>query len=446
MKWFVGAFLFLLAALLLQSGLLAYAMYVLLAVMLLSRLLARTTLVQIRAERLPMEEAAEIDDVMRVEVVVKNRGALIVPWILLEDILPRMALEQRPPRLKVRGKRLLLKTLRPGAEFTISYKVECLMRGYYQIGPLVLESGDLFGLHRRFRVEAPPHYLMVYPRVVGLQGYDLASRRPIGDVQLVHRLFEDPTRTAGVRPYMAGDPLNRVHWRATARTGALHSKIYEPSTLAGVTLVLDFHSDSYPRRGEPHRSELAVTTVVSLANAVFEMGQQVGLISNGQDAAERIRIEGWDRAYRTRSAARDKAAMHEHNDNLAPVQVETRRGVEQFDRIRAALARLELADGLSTAALISECSSRMPRDATVVCVLPVVVLETAMALGNLRRAGYAVSVVLVIPDPDALEKSYGRLLAEGIRDIRTLNSEQELPEFCREQVGWVTPYQVEVSG
>ena len=40
MKWFLGAILLLLAALVLQSGLLAYAMYVLLAVMLVSRVLA----------------------------------------------------------------------------------------------------------------------------------------------------------------------------------------------------------------------------------------------------------------------------------------------------------------------------------------------------------------------------------------------------------------------
>ena len=55
-----------------------------------------------------------------------------------------------------------------------------------------------------------------------------ASTASLGSVvsaaQLVHRLYEDPTRISGVRPYEAGDPLNRVHWRATARTGALHSK------------------------------------------------------------------------------------------------------------------------------------------------------------------------------------------------------------------------------
>src|SRR5262249_60023630 len=95
------------------------------------------------------------------------------------------------------------------------------------------------------------------PKVVPLVGYDLASRRPIGDVRLTHRLYEDPTRIAGVRPYEAGDPLNRVNWRATARTGLLHSKVYEPSTLARATILLDLHPARYPARGQPARAPVA---------------------------------------------------------------------------------------------------------------------------------------------------------------------------------------------
>ncbi len=444
MKWWLGAGLLLLAALLLQSGLLAYAMYVLLAVMLVSRLLARSWVTRVHATRSFLEPTAEVGDEVRVVVRIKNSGVLPVPWILLEDLLPARALTQRPPRLKVRGKRIQLKMLRPGAEISVKYHLKCLMRGYHQVGPMMLESGDLFGLHRRYRIDAEPKYLLVYPRVVGLQGYDLASRRPIGDVQLVHRLFEDPTRNAGVRTYQPGDPLNRVHWRATARTGTLHSKIYEPSTLAGATLVLDFHKGSYPKRGEPHRSELAVTATVSLANAVFELGQQVGLVTNGRDAAERIRVEGWDKEYRTRTGARRQTEMLEESDRLEPMIVETRRGAEQFHRIRETLARLELTRGLTFAELLMETSSRLPRDATVVCVLAEALEETAFALGNLRRSGFAVSVIFIWPDESVLEKSYGRLLSEGVRDIRILKSEAELPELCQQQVGRATPYVLEM--
>src|SRR5260221_572252 len=84
-----------------------------------------------------------------------------------------------------------------------------------QSGPLLMEGGGLFGLPRRHRVETEPAFLTISPKIVPLTGYDVASRRPIGDVRLSLRLFEDPTRIAGVRPYELGDPLNRVHWRAT---------------------------------------------------------------------------------------------------------------------------------------------------------------------------------------------------------------------------------------
>ena len=444
MRWYIGAALLLLAALVMQSGLLAYSMYVLLAVLIITRLLARSWINNLSATRAVTgpegksrpnnpSTLAEIGDKATVTVTIRNAGHLPVPWVLLEDLLPREALTQRPPRFEIKGKRLQIKTLGAGKEITLKYQLTARMRGYYQIGPLVMETGDLFGLHRRYCVDAEPHYLLVYPRTVPLEGYDLASRRPIGDVRLVHRLYEDPTRIVGIRPYEAGDPLNRVHWRATARTGQLHSKIYEPSTLAGATLVVDFHAAGYHRRGEPFRSDLAVTAAASLANAVYQMGQQVGLVTNGRDAAERVRLEGWKGDHRTRQAARQTASMVDQIERLQPVVVETRRGAEQLLRIRETLARIELTDGLTLAELVVETSNRMPRDATVVAVLPNVPVETALALGTLRRLGFAVTAILVMLDVEPFEKGFGRLRAEGITDIRNLRDETGLVALCQQQ-------------
>jgi uncharacterized protein (DUF58 family) len=221
----------------------------------------------------------------------------------------------------------------------------------------------------------------------------------------------------------------------------LHSKVQEPSTLAGATILLDFHKAGYHQRGEPFRSELAVTTAVSLANAVWEMGQQVGLVTNGRDAADRIRVEGWhNQDPRTRQAARS-AAMSEESQRLQPLIVPTRRGSEQLQRIREVLARVELTDGLSFDSLVLESAHRLPRDATVLAVLPEVTVEAAVTLGSLRRRGLAVSVVLVQLDEDGLERAYGRLLAEGIRDLRHLSDEAELPDLCRNQVQRAMPYE-----
>jgi uncharacterized protein (DUF58 family) len=324
---------------------------------------------------------------------------------------------------------------------TLNYRLHFAMRGYYQVGPLVLETGDLFGLHRRFRIVTEPVYIMVYPKVVPLPGYDLASRRPIGEIRLTHRLFEDPTRIAGVRFYQPGDSLNRVHWSATARTGVLHSKVYDASTIAGATILLDFHLASYPARNEPIRSELAVTTVLALANAVSLMGQPVGLITNGRDAADRIRLR--DEMTRqqagpqaNRTATHQLSAMREHDDRLRPLIVPPGRGPESFSRIREVLARVELTDGLSFDQLLIEAEPRLPRDATVVAVLASVTPAMAVALGHIKRQGFAVSVVLLAFDEIDRIDCAGPLLAEGL-PVRSLSDEDELYRFCELQL--VTP-------
>ena len=56
--------------------------------------------------------------------------------------------------------------------------------------------------------------------------------------------------------------------------------------------------------------------------------------------------------------------MKEESHRLQPLIVETRRGVEQLHHIRDVLARVELTDGLTFAALVAETTSRLPRSSS----------------------------------------------------------------------------------
>ncbi|WP_165227544.1 DUF58 domain-containing protein [Aquisphaera insulae] len=429
--------LVLVVAAVLDLGLLVGGMLALLGLMGISRFLARTWIGNLDATRECNRTEVEIGETIAFVLTLRNRGALPIAWVLVEEMLPRAAITARPPRLEVKGRRLAIAMLGGGATRTITYQLRCAMRGYYQVGPLILETGDLFGLHRRYRVATEPLYITVYPRVVPLPGYDLASRRPIGEIKLTHRLFEDPTRIAGVRAYQPGDPFNRIHWAATARTGTLQSKIYDASTVAGATILLDFHRDSYPARNEPGRSELAVTAAVALANAVCLMGQPVGLITSGRDAAERARHRD-EIARRTarpganREAIHREAAMRDEDHRLRPQVVPHARGPEAFARIREAMARVELSDGLTFDRLVIEAEHRMPRDATVVAILALVTPESALTLGRLRRQGYAVTVVLLAFDEVERIDSASYLIAQNI-PVRAISDENELHGFCELQ-------------
>ncbi len=445
-KWFWAALLLLVASFLIDSGLLAFAMYVLLGVMLLSRFLTREGLSKVVAQRTISQQEAEVGDTVSVRITVTNTGSLPIPWLLLEDGLSPSAGQTRPPRLRVRSRRIKITSLRADHEVDLSYKLDCDFRGFYQIGPLLMESGDLFGLHRRHRVATEPVFLTVYPKVIPVLGYDIASRRPIGDIRLVHRLYEDPTRVAGVRCYESGDPLRRVHWRATARTGELQSKVYEATTLAGATILLDFHQSGYPSRGEPHRSELAVTTAASLAHAIFLLGQPVGLATNGRDLADRLRVKPKGALdFARRSEARQALEEADSSHRLKPLVIPTRREPDQFQHIRELLARVEVTNGLTFADFVTEVTPRLPRDASVIAVLPQVEVETALALTNLHRAGFAVSVVLVMMDPDQAEQAYARLDAQNIREVRRVVDESALAELCSQSLHRGNSYRVSME-
>jgi uncharacterized protein (DUF58 family) len=429
MRWLIGAVALLAVAIALDLGLFAYAMYALLGVIVASRLLVIGWSGNLLATREMSRDRMKIGDKTAVVIVLKNRNRLPIPWLLVEDLLPRSALAHNPPKLEISGRRLKIVSFRGRSRQIITYQLNCLSRGYYQLGPLVAETGDVFGLYRRYRVLSEPSFLLVTPEVIPLAGFDIASRRPIGEVRMSHRLFEDPTRIAGVRAYQPGDPLNRINWRATARTAVLHSKIYEPSTVAGATLLIDFHEQSFAAKDEPVRSELVVTAAASIAGAILQMGQQVGLVTNGRDAADRIRTEGWRHDQFVNRRAALAAGMLEKSERLRPVIVPTRRSNTQLTEILHTLARLEKTDGMSFAQLVTEAASQLPMSAPVIAILTQVTPEMAVSLGNLRRRGMAVAAIINVFEDYHFADLSAPLASERI-ETRHLKDRAAIPSVC----------------
>jgi uncharacterized protein (DUF58 family) len=184
----------------------------------------------------------------------------------------------------------------------------------------------------------------------------------------------------------------------------LHSKLYEPATVTGVTLLLDFHREAYDRNHEPHGSELAVAAAAAVANAVYELGQQIGLVTNGRDA-----VEG--------------------RDSLMPLVVPAGRGQEQLPRILETLARVELSAGLPLPELIRETLFQLPLDARVVAILSRVTEVEAMALAMLKRRGLVVEAIVNAPEDFDYSLLAPVLWREGIACQHLLN-EASLAGIC----------------
>ncbi|MFF2532801.1 DUF58 domain-containing protein [Brevibacillus sp. NPDC058079] len=69
--------------------------------------------------------------------------------------------------------------------------------------------------------------LLVYPLPLVLSPVVLAETEPDGNRLSRQRQQDDVTFQRGVRSYMPGDRFKHIHWKATAKTGSLETRLFE---------------------------------------------------------------------------------------------------------------------------------------------------------------------------------------------------------------------------
>lgn len=215
------------------------------------------------------------DETVEVSLTLTNQKWLPLPWLNLELDLPyRLVNGRRAPSRFTYERWRWATAVNGGQGLRWQQSLKCLIRGEYRLGPGRILTGDLFGLYPVERIEPLKLDLLVYPRVVPVDLEKLKLTGLVGERAVPRTIYEDSSRTMGARDYLLGDPFKRVHWKASARRGALQSRLYESTTSLSTVLVLDaagFNDES------EDDFELAVTAVASLAAAVSGTGSAVGL-------------------------------------------------------------------------------------------------------------------------------------------------------------------------
>ncbi len=214
-------------------------------------------------------------EVIPVQINLQNTSLLPAIWLRVQDFFPIEVAENNTFSQVV--------SLGPHEQTSVSYNLKARKRGYYTIGPLHISTGDLLGMSPERHSEGLSEHLTVFPRVVPLTNVHLPSRSPMGTMRHKQRIFEDPTRPAGKRDYQNGDSLRRIDWKATATTGRLQTKIFEPSIALETAIFLNLNHLDYNLRTRYEATELAIVVAASLANWVVSQRQSTGLYAHGLD-------------------------------------------------------------------------------------------------------------------------------------------------------------------
>jgi uncharacterized protein (DUF58 family) len=386
--WFIIAAVAIALAWLVRSPYAAYALYAFLLLVILAHWSSLAWLAGLDCTRTIGHEIVQQGEETEVTVTVTNRRGFPIPWIYCEDQYPRDC-----PRL---GPASRLAVLMPGRSLTIRYTLIFPRRGYHRVGPMIMESGDLFGLQRRFRTGNRQDYVSVLPTIAYIDTFNIAAKRPQGPVRMTNRIYQDPTRIHGLREYVPGDPLNTIHWKATARTGEIFVKTAEPTSVLGGTLVLDFHEDSYLPEGKEERMELAVTTTASIAYLLQMSGEQVGMITNGRDAAEVAQYAVEERQSLSKDEADASVVGESDYTRLSPLTVPTLRSTVQAQKVAENLARVLPGQGLDCVDLLRVAFDRLPRDAAILLVAGSMDERLALMLATLKENGFNVTVFYIM--------------------------------------------------
>lgn len=385
--WFIVAAIVLLIAFIANAPYVTYTVYAFILLVLLGQFSTIAWLSGLDCTRTISQTTLQQGDDIEVEVTIENKRGWPIPWIFFEDLYPA--------GFPLVGQNSRLAVLMPGRSLTLVYTLTCPRRGYHRIGPLVMESGDLFGLQRRFKTGVQQNYISVLPTIAYIDTFNIASRRPQGPIRVTNRIYEDPSRIAGVREYAIGDPLNRIHWKASARTGDLFTKTLEPTTVTGGTLLLDFQEANYKPEKKEERMELAVTVIASIAYLLHMSGEQVGMLTNGFDAAVIARYDVESQQVLSREDLQSTVEGDVISDEIKPLLVPTLKSPIQAQKISENLARIIPGHGLDINELLMAEFRGLPRDATLLPVVPYVTPQFALALAEMKHSGFGVSLFLI---------------------------------------------------
>jgi uncharacterized protein (DUF58 family) len=179
-------------------------------------------------------------------------------------------------------------------------RTRLIQRGIFPMGPTTIRSGDPFGLFPVSKTFRAAESLMVYPLMVDVRVFPNPPGLMTGGEAQRQRTPQATTNAAGVREYVVGDPLNRIHWVSTARRNQLIVKEFELDPQSDIWIFLDADGtvqSSLPYQAPsmaaevlwkskervelpPSTVEYSVSIAASISRYYLSKGRAVGLVFN----------------------------------------------------------------------------------------------------------------------------------------------------------------------
>jgi uncharacterized protein (DUF58 family) len=341
---------------------------------------------------------AQVGENLRATYTLRNTSRL--PKLWLEAYNPSTLPVPLPGRAIALG---------PRAERTWIARVPLVRRGHFRIDPLVVRTGDPFGLFEASATVGGGSAIIVYPRVESLPRWRLPPAQVEGSRTSPERTLQTTPLVTSIRAYLPGDAYNRIHWKQSARHQDLQVKEFDLEQTADLWVFLDLQREVQAGEGDESTLEAGVRVVASVVSRALSENRAVGFSATA------------------------------HRMTMIPAD----RGARQYQKLMQLLAAVT-ADGTSplVEGLLRDLP-RMRRGMTALVVTPSLERDWIRPLATLRSRGVGVTVCLLdalayadhpprVPSPgvahpplDGDPRREARL--QAARNVRHALAEYDLP-------------------
>ncbi|MDP5273026.1 DUF58 domain-containing protein [Chengkuizengella axinellae] len=158
----------------------------------------------------------------------------------------------------------------------IQYVIPSLKRGFYHFSNTTCSTEDIFGILEHQGKIKMKYSFKVLPRIIDLPRWQLIDDVMKGtqNSSMITLSSRGTSQINGVRDYVYGDRISRIHWNATAKTGSLKSKDFERESLPRMMIILDCDQGVY-------ESSKHFETAVSAAASFLKYGIKNHQIAQG---------------------------------------------------------------------------------------------------------------------------------------------------------------------
>ncbi len=376
-------------------------LYLGLLLLIVAWLLSAFALRGIRVERRARTLRAAVGDIFEEHYEVHNTSFIPKLWleIINETTIPHAT-----------GSRVLT-LIRGRQKRSYTARTWLTSRGGFLLGPTTVRSGDPFGIFRVAKQFNATDSLVVLPMLAPVTEFLSPPGLLPGGKAIRRKSLDITPHASGVREYVPGDSVKRIHWRTSIRRGQLMVKEFEQDPQAEVWLFVDTQKGvHFSRPGEqveappvddlfllrrhkvklpPSTLEYGITITASLAHYFLDGRRAVGLVTAS------------GRSYKVIPAERSE---------------------RQEAKILEELAFLQAESAFTLASLVTAQMGQLPQGSSAILVTPTTSPELLLAVDSLQRRNLRPVVVLL------MLQSFGTRMSN--EDIAVSLAERNVP-VCR---------------